>query len=183
MADSSRFQSGRIPAYTHHKATGQARVRVDGRDIYLGPYGSVESRRKYGELIAKLASGININADKLKASAKVEPGQFTINELCLAFMRHAEAYYVKNGRPTGEVRCIKSAVRQLVESYGYETVNEFGPLALKAVRAKMVGKGWCRKYVNKSVSRLRHIFRWGVENELVEPATLQKLEAVSPLGM
>ena len=181
MADSSRFQSGRIPAYTHHKATGQARVRVDGRDIYLGPYGSVESRRKYGELIAKLASGVNINADKLKASAKVEPGQFTINELCLAFMRHAEAYYVKNGRPTGEVRCIKSAVRQLVESYGYETVNEFGPLALKAARAKMVGKGWCRKYVNKSVSRLRHIFRWGVENELVEPATLQKLEAVSPL--
>jgi hypothetical protein len=26
-----------IPAYGLHKPTGQARVRIDGRDVYLGP--------------------------------------------------------------------------------------------------------------------------------------------------
>lgn len=181
MAGSFRFQSGRIPAYTHHKPTGQARVRVDGRDYYLGKYGSVESRRKYGELIAKLASGLNIDGERAKAGATVEPGQFTVNELCLAFMRHAATHYVKDGQQTDEIDCLKSAIRSLVELYGHEFVNRFGSLALKAVRANYVGKGWCRKYVNSSVNRVRRIFRWGVENELVEPTTLQKLEAVSPL--
>ena len=180
MAGSS-FRSVRIPSYTLHKATGQARVRFNGKDHYLGLYGSVESRRMYGEFIAALASGVDVDAAKLKAGARIEPRAFTVNELCLAFMRHAATYYVKNDQPTDEIDCLKSAVRPLVELYGHELVNEFGPLALKAVREKMVGKGWCRKYVNKSVCRVRHIFRWGVENELVEPATLQKLEAVSPL--
>lgn len=180
MADSA-VRRTRIPSYSLHKPTGQARVRINGKDHYLGLYGSVESRQLYGELIAKLASGVATDVAAVKSIMKIAPGEFTVNELCLAFMRHAVTYYVKNGRQTEEIPCIKSAVRQLVDLYSHETVNAFGPLALKAVRAKMVGKGWSRKYVNKSVSRLRHIFRWGVENELVEPATLQKLEAVSPL--
>ncbi len=174
-------KSSRIPGYTLHKPTGQARTRVAGRDYYLGLYGSVESRQKYGELIARLASGVNIAATKLKAGTKIDAGQFTVNELCLAFMRHADQHYRKGGELTDEIDCYKSAIRPLVELYGHEMVNGFGPLALKVVRTKMVGKDWCRQYVNKSVNRLRHVVRWGVENELVEPATLQKLEAVSPL--
>lgn len=180
MAGSS-FRNARIPSYTLHKPTGQARVRVNGRDCYLGPYGSVESRHRYGQLIARTASGMDVDTATLKASTTIEPGGYTVNELCLAFMRHAKSYYVKNGRQTEEVTCYVSAVRPLVDLYGHETVNEFGPLALKAVRAKYVSLGWCRKYINKSVCRVRHLFRWGVENELVEPATLQKLEAVSGL--
>ena len=35
----------RIPSYTLHKGTGQARVRVAGCDHYLGLYGTVESRK------------------------------------------------------------------------------------------------------------------------------------------
>jgi hypothetical protein len=33
----------RKPSYLLHKATGQARVRIDGKDEYLGEYGSLES--------------------------------------------------------------------------------------------------------------------------------------------
>ena len=186
----SPVRRARIPSYTLHKPTGQARVRFNGKDHYLGAYGSVESRQRYGQLIAKLASGVDFDAASFKAStssrrsvgsAKVEPGGYTVNELCLAFMRHAKTYYVKEGRQTEEVTCYVSAIRPLVDLYGHELVNEFGPLALKAVREKYIRAGWCRKYINKSVCRVRHLFRWGCENELVEPATLQKLEAVSPL--
>jgi len=35
--------SGKDPAYCRHKASGQAVVRLDDRDHYLGPYGSPES--------------------------------------------------------------------------------------------------------------------------------------------
>ncbi len=37
----------RIPRYCRHKGTGQAYVTIDGRERYLGPYGSPESREEY----------------------------------------------------------------------------------------------------------------------------------------
>ena len=39
------------PGYWHHKPSGQAYVRIDRKDIYLGAYGSSESRSRYAELI------------------------------------------------------------------------------------------------------------------------------------
>ena len=43
----------RIPAYQHHKATGQARVRINGKDHWLGKHGTPESHDRYDELIAE----------------------------------------------------------------------------------------------------------------------------------
>ena len=39
------------PAYLLHQATGQARVRINGKDIYLGPFGSPESKERYREVL------------------------------------------------------------------------------------------------------------------------------------
>ena len=36
--------SVRTPSYRLHKPTGQAVVTLSGRDIYLGKYGSIESK-------------------------------------------------------------------------------------------------------------------------------------------
>ncbi len=47
-----------FPSYLRH-SSGQARIRVDGRDVMLGLYGSDESRIKYGQLVAKLAGGVS----------------------------------------------------------------------------------------------------------------------------
>ena len=46
-----------VPSYLLHKQSGQARVRINGRDYLLGPFGSEESRIRYGELIGKHAGG------------------------------------------------------------------------------------------------------------------------------
>src|SRR6185436_9565102 len=35
------------PKYRKHRASGQARVTIAGKDIYLGPYGTAASRREY----------------------------------------------------------------------------------------------------------------------------------------
>lgn len=84
----------KVPGYLLHKKSWQARVRLNGVDHYLGPYGS----------------------------------------------------------------------------------NEFGPIALKAVRQIMIGVQtrtirkkvdqvqWTRRYINMSVSRIRRMFKWAVEN-------------------
>ena len=41
----------KVPGYTRHKASGRAVVRLDGRDYYLGPYGSPESHERYARLL------------------------------------------------------------------------------------------------------------------------------------
>ena len=47
-----RRQSSSAPSYQLHKPTGQARVRIHGKDYYLGKHGSQESRQRYKLLLA-----------------------------------------------------------------------------------------------------------------------------------
>ena len=173
------MKSLKVPTYGHHKPTGQARVYVGGRSIYLGEYGSEASRIRYGEIVAKVVSGQPLDPFVPKASSP-EAG-LTVNELTLGFLRHATAYYTKNGQPSDEVACFKSAVSPLVELYGFTAADQFTPLALKSVRDCYVANGWSRGYCNKSTNRIRHIWKWGVENGMVPVATFQALQAVSPL--
>ena len=190
MTVSTRTRRTRkLPGYLLHKKSGQARVRLNGIDHYLGPYDSNESRQQYNRLIAEYCFGAVMVST---GTANVATG-LTINEVVLAYLKHAMAYYVKNGKQTDEVNCIKSAVRPLRELYPELPANEFGQIALKAVRQKMIeprtkkvrGKTipiqWTRRFINQSVGRIRRMFKWAVENELVDANVLTKLQAVAPL--
>ena len=170
------------PSYLLH-SSGQARTRINGRDFMLGEFGSEESRRRFGQLIAQHAGGVSLDpfASNRGKSSTIQNAGLTVNELCLTFMRFAAGHYVKSGKPTSEVCCLKLAITPLVELYGHTAVDDFGPLALKAIRATLVEKGWVRNSVNRAVGRIRHVFKWGVECELVAPTTLQKLQAIAPL--
>jgi integrase len=166
------------PAYRLHKGSGQARVRLNGEDIYLGKFGSDESKAKYATLIAERASPAAVAASK-----PGDAGQnLTVNEVILAFLKYAKMYYVKNGIVTDEYDCIKSAVRWPVKLYGQIPANEFGPLKLMAVRQAMIdSKKLCRSYINKSIDRIRRAFRYGVSREIVASPVLGQLESVTPL--
>ena len=43
----------KIPSCRHHKARGLAVVTLDGHDVYLGAYGSAESKEAYDRTIAE----------------------------------------------------------------------------------------------------------------------------------
>jgi hypothetical protein len=103
------------PKYALHKATGQARVRIDGKSIYLGEYGSEESRRRYDEVVT----------DYMKGTLNVSFHKLTISQLSIAYVKHAKSYYVKNGRITSEVSNIQVALRPLVKLHGKGLVAEF----------------------------------------------------------
>jgi integrase len=45
----------------------------------------------------------------------------------------------------------------------------------------MVEHGYCRRYVNDHIGRLRRIFKWGVGEELIPPTVYQALTAVPGL--
>jgi len=49
----------KVPSYCLHKASGRAVVRLGGRDVYLGEYGSPESHEEYERVIAEWWSGRN----------------------------------------------------------------------------------------------------------------------------
>jgi len=54
-------------------------------------------------------------------------------------------------------------------------------LALKAVRQVMVQAGHCRNHVNKNVSRIKRMFKWAAEEELIPGSVAQSRWAVAGL--
>ena len=48
----------RDPKYRHHKARNLAVVRIDGKDHYLGRFGSEASRANYHRLLADWRAGL-----------------------------------------------------------------------------------------------------------------------------
>lgn len=168
------------PSYRRHKATGYAVVTIGGRDHYLGEHGSPESVDAYKRLIAEWTTAGPATAAATTATS-TSGADFRICELLAAYLEYAERYYVKDGEPTGEAKNIKEATRQLQEFYGMTRVANFGPTALKTVRQKMVETKLSRRVINFRVNRIRRVFKWGVENELVAPGVLHALQAVGAL--
>ncbi len=67
----------RTPSYCLHKASGQAVVRIDATDHYLGKFGTPESRAEYDRLIAEwLGNGRRL-------SPPVAADSLTVDELIL----------------------------------------------------------------------------------------------------
>ena len=164
-----------VPAYRRHKASGQAVVTLDGRDHYLGPWQSKASQVEYDRLTGEwLANGRHL-PDDVERSRSLE-------ELLAAFWLHAEQYYVgANGRATKELDSYRQAMKPVRTLYGETLVVDFGPTALKHIRQWMVDQGYARSHINHQINRIRRIFKWGVENEVVPVAVYQALAAVSGL--
>jgi len=80
--------SKRTPSICHHKASGQAVVRIDGKDYYLGTYGSAESQTEYDRLVAEWLG----NGQRLVSSAPVTD-QLSVNEIALVYWECAVSYY------------------------------------------------------------------------------------------
>jgi integrase len=155
------------PSYRHHKASGQAVVCINGRDLYLGPYNTSLSRSNYNRIIAEWAA----NDGTLPGAA-----EYSVAELLAAYLTHARSYHQPK-----ELERIKLAMGPIRALYTRTDVAKFGPLALKAVRQAMIEANLARTTINDRVDCIRRVFKWGVENELVPPSVLHGLQAVAGL--
>jgi len=103
-----------IPSYRRHKSSSQAIVTLTDpsgtrRDVLLGKYGTAQSRKEYARVLSEWeAAGRCLTPHSAEGSAKPD---LSVNELCLAYWRHAEHYYVKDGKRTSETYAIKQALR------------------------------------------------------------------------
>ena len=159
-----------VPAYTHHKPTGQARVRINGKDHYLGKFNTVESLRRYDELIAVYLR-----------DRSVEGHLMTVDELAVKFVAHALKRYQKHGEPTGRRDDFAKALKPLCREFGRLRVVDFGPLKLKVFRRTLVERGYVRSSINAYVSRILQAFAWAVSEELIPETVHRALTTVAPL--
>lgn len=166
----------KVPKVYRHK-TGQARVRIDGKDRYIGAYGSPEAERRYRELVGDFL------LSKESQSPKRQQQRRTVAELLAAYWQHAQEYYrTESGEPSSEQGQMADVIRILRQEVPSDfPCADFGPLRLKAVREALIKRGLTRQGVNRRVERIVRIFRWGSENEIIDPATFHGLQAVQGL--
>jgi len=169
-------QTPRIPSYRLHKPSGRAVVTLSGKDFYLGPWGTQESKQAYERLISEWLQR------KSRPSSPLEKSNLTVSELILAYWKFAEGYYKRSdGTPTGEMHAIRDSLRPLRKLYGRTLAREFGPKCLKVVRQEMIKSGICRTLINRRVSTIKRVFKWGVSNELVPSNVFHSLQSVEGL--
>ncbi|MHC5110573.1 MAG: hypothetical protein ACYTHJ_11935 [Planctomycetota bacterium] len=130
----------RIPKMQFHKASGQAKVRIDGKDHYLGRHGAPKAEAKYKRLIAELC---------LTGRVADDDTAVTVDEVLASAWQWVEKHYRKDGNPTSEVLSYKRAFSFVRRLYGDTPANFFGPRALKHIREELVAAGFVRRSVNK----------------------------------
>src|SRR4051794_33694496 len=100
-----RTRKGTPPAYPSHPHNGQARLTVRlttgaRHCLYLGTFGSPESRKEYQRVLALLEG--NGGSYPVNEAGQAAAG-LTVNEVVLAFWGHAEKHYrLADGSPSRE---------------------------------------------------------------------------------
>jgi integrase len=148
------------PAYLLHQASGQARVRIDGRDYYLGPYGSPQSHAAYEAKLTQWKTGDIV----------LPPSGTDAPSLVYAMMRfmteRAQTYYA--GKP--EFGHFRVLVRFIMSQPGFcqLAAADLTAKRLEQLQAAMLHASWSRNHANRQTTRIKTMARW-LEKEKLLP--------------
>lgn len=143
-----------------------AYIRLNGRKIQLGKWGTPETEKAYWRIIRSMASN--------PTAALIKPGeQVFLDQLCLAFLQ-ARANQNDHGN-------YKTAIEVLLSVYSGEPVESFDFSHLEVVRNELVLRGYCRTHVNKLTSLVRSVFYWGVPRKLVPASVAESIRCLKSL--
>ncbi len=163
-----------VPPFRVHIGTGQGYVNLDGQRHYLGRADKPEALAKYKRLVSEWAA----NGYRLP----VPKADSTIVELAAAYKSHlTQTYRDPEGNPTPRCMKLRTLAETLARVYGETNAKDFGPRQLKAVRQHWIDAGLVRTTINENVRGIIAIFRFGVENEMVDVTIYQTLKAIEPL--
>ena len=173
------------PKYCKLKAGKKlyAVVYHHGKTIYLGSYGSPESKIAYARFIAELKQQPEITVPTIQQCETIGEPSATVKELGIAFLDHilkmrGSAKYGKE-----DYSHYRTAFCVLFKLYGDDILaDSFKPKNLKLYRQELIDtKRFCRGTVNDYVRRVVRMFMWGAEEEILEYSTAAALKAVKSL--
>ena len=154
--------SAKVPSYCRHKASGQAVVRLNGRDHYLGPYGSPESHEHYARLIAERQScptarnAVEAGSGPPRRGLPVDQRNHArLRGICPRLL-HRTASPTRSSSRSAMPWPVERTLRT-------PPAASFGPRNLKTLRQQLIQRGLARTYINNSVNRIKRMFKWAVE--------------------
>lgn len=176
-----------VPSYLGPHSSGQAFIRVHGRNEYLGVYDSPESRERYARRVAELAAG------------QTAPGKVTSAPSVAAV---AARWLEEEGprQTANELRNYRRALLPLTRLYGSIQAADFGTNELETVRQAMIDgswlnpeeraklemnrqpAAWCRNVVNRQIVRIRTVWRWAEKRKHIPAGSWEHLRTVKRLG-
>jgi integrase len=196
-----RRHSGGLPVPRLHQKTGHARVFINGKEYWLGKFGSPEAQLKYDALVAAyIASGRKSVEAARPASPITQPqptDDITVAELALAWVKSIKAARGDAFKKSSTYTASLTAVRAL-RPVAALPARQFGPRQLLDVREKfaagrvirrnkqgevVVDKPRTRRYVNDTMQRIVALFSWAAVRELVpgdKPAALREVKPLRP---
>lgn len=171
------------------RCVARAFIHVAKKRYYLGKHDDPAVHELYTRLTRVWDRTGHIDLSLIQEARTPRTGHgTTIAELGEQFRHYAEQRYVnRDGTLSSEYHNFRIAWRVVRELFGSTPAEKFGPKKLREVQASMValrkknGDGWCRKNINKQISRIRLIFNWAVAEEIVPVQVADALKHVRGL--
>ena len=166
------------PPVLKRHSRGGAYCYLGRRQKWFGPYDDPETHKRFAHFLqAWEANGRQAPPEPANGASAVSCE--TLVALYLAF---CETHYRRpDGKPTGEAQQVAYTAKPLLDLYRRLPAESFSVHCLKQVRQAMVASGLSRKTVNQRIWRIRRMFRWAAEEELVPAEILASLSVLRSL--
>lgn len=187
MARQKKFP--RYPTKKH--SSGQARINLEGKDVYLGAFGSEESWQKYQALRSAWRAGVP--GERLETACELP----TVGAVVARWLEYMQGAYDPSGN---EPENFRLSLRPLVRLYETTLARDFDALALVRVREAMatgswmtqeekdrynrlgIKTSWSRTVINRRITRIKTVWRWAAFNKLVPAENYQHLRTLPALS-
>ena len=170
MSRKSNRAKRTLPRYCHHKASGQAYVRLteDGkrRTVYLGPHNSRESLEQYDKVVG----------DWLAKRPIIQDNVLRIRDVAERFKSYREPLLTDDKK-----HHLNPAIKLLIEHFGERPADDFDAMQLERFKGELVDAEYSRKYGNAIIKTVKDTFKWAAQRKLIPVENYTLIETVDLL--
>jgi integrase len=173
MGKTQKTRPRRLPKLCRNKLKDFAYVTDPrtGNQIYMGPWGGVETQTKYAAWLADFVKDMQI----IPAIAAAPP---TIGHLATRWLEYCRQTYRRaDGKATGEVGICQQAA-SLLMPFADQPIDEFSRAHLISIRDQLVATGLSRSTIKHYISRIVRMFKFGSDREWINSEHILRLEKI-----